>query len=93
MSCSIDNDNTSYPGALGTADDVDNNCNNVIDPDELAYCADLDGDNIITINDLFIFNGDTGCTGADCIADINGDGVVSVLDLLILIADFGEICN
>lgn len=88
-----DADNTVYPGAPGTSDNVDNNCNTVLDADEINLCADLDGDMIITIQDLFIFTGDSGCTGESCIADINGDGVVSVLDLLILIADFGEICD
>lgn len=88
-----DMDNTVYPGAPGTSDNIDNNCNEVIDPTEVNTCADLDGDLIITINDLFIFNGDSGCSGENCIADINNDGIVSVLDLLILIADFGEVCD
>jgi choice-of-anchor B domain-containing protein len=88
-----DSDATVYPGAPGTSDNVDNNCNELIDPSEINSCADLDGDMIITINDLFIFNGDSGCVGEDCVADINNDGLVSVLDLLILIADFGEVCD
>ena len=88
-----DSDATVYPGAPGTSDDVDNNCNELIDPTEINSCADLDGDMIITINDLFIFNGDSGCVGEECVADINNDGLVSVLDLLILIADFGEVCD
>ncbi|MFN0031230.1 MAG: choice-of-anchor B family protein [Flavobacteriales bacterium] len=87
-----DNDPTIYPGAPGTADGVDNNCNNEIDPSEEYFCADLDGDYIITVNDLIIMNGELGCDDDDCIGDLNNDGFVNATDFLILLADFGEPC-
>lgn len=82
-----------YPGAPGTYDDVDNNCNSILDIDEIAFCADLDGDNIITILDLIIMNGELGCEGLDCLGDLNDDGLVNINDFLLVLADFGEECN
>lgn len=82
-----------YPGAPGTSDNLDNNCNSIIDPDEVNQCADLDGDFLITVNDMFLMIGNNGCMGPDCLGDINNDGMVSVQDLLMLIADFGEYCD
>lgn len=88
-----DQDASVYPNAPGTFDEVDNNCNGIVEGDELPFCADLDGDGRITIYDLIIFNEYTGCEGMDCIADFNGDQVVNITDLFILLADFGEFCD
>lgn len=81
-----------YPGASGTLDGIDNNCNNVIDDDEIAFCADLNGDHIINVTDIQILMGDLDCVGNDCLADLNNDGVTGLNDLIILISDFGEEC-
>ncbi len=83
---------TVYPDAPGTLDGIDNNCNNVIDVDEMAFCADLNADLIINVSDIQILMGDLNCTGDECLADLNNDGMTGLSDLLILIADFGEEC-
>lgn len=88
-----DQDASVYPNAPGTFDQLDNDCNGTVEDDELPFCADLDGDGRITVYDLIIFNQNTGCEGADCIADFNGDQIVDITDLFILLADFGEFCD
>jgi choice-of-anchor B domain-containing protein len=85
-------DPTVYPGAPGTAEDIDNNCNELLDESEIENCFDLDGDHFITSNDIQIFIGDLYCSGNDCLADFNENGATDVADLLMLIADFGENC-
>ncbi len=83
-----------YPGAPGTAEGVDNNCNGVIDPSEepAEVCtADLNGDGLVTALDLTILLADFQCTN-QCVADIDGDGSVTAADLLILLAMFGNSC-
>ncbi len=48
--------------------------------------ADLDGDFLVTINDILLLMGSYGCL-SDCgVADLNGDGVVNLIDLLSLLA-------
>jgi hypothetical protein len=64
-----------------------------VEDDELPFCADLNGDDRITVADLIIFNENIGCQGPDCIADFNNDAQVDITDLFILLADFGEYCN
>ena len=88
-----DSDNTIYPGAPGTATGVDNNCNGVIDPDEVLIClGDLDNDLSVGTNDLLIFLSAFGCP-ADCIVDLDGEDGVGSSDLLIFLSAFGNICN
>jgi len=88
-----DEDASVYPNALGTFDSIDNDCNGLVEDDELPFCADLNGDDRITVADLIIFNENIGCQGPDCIADFNNDAQVDITDLFILLADFGEYCN
>jgi choice-of-anchor B domain-containing protein len=80
-----------YPGAPGTADGIDNNCNNSIDPLEVDFCADLNGDGLVSLNDVLLFTDYYGCLG-NCAGDLNDDGAVDVVDFLVLLADFGELC-
>lgn len=81
-----------YPGAPGTADCIDNNCNGDIDGWENPDCFDLDGDHVITTNDVQIFMGNFNCSGSDCLADFNQSGSTDITDLIMLISDFGETC-
>lgn len=81
------------PGASGSQDDVDSNCNGIIDETESQICADLNNDGRVDVDDLYILNGNYDCTGVDCIADINQDGSVNTGDLIIFLLDFGEFCE
>lgn len=87
-----DSDNTIYPQAVGTSDDLDNDCNGIVEEDEIEFCSDLNGDHLITVSDVQLLIGDMNCTGPDCFADLNNDGITGISDLLILMADFGEEC-
>ena len=88
------NDTSEYvfPGAAGTSEGLDNNCNGVVEGDELALCpGDFNLDGAITIADLLTVLSDFGCV-LSCTSDFNGDGVVSVGDLLGFLGVFGEDC-
>ncbi len=82
-----------YPNAPGTQSNTDNNCNDILDPMELPLCADLDGDLVITINDMFIIIGAMDCVGTNCLGDLNNDLIVDMTDFLIVLSNFGNICN
>lgn len=85
-----------YPGAPGTNEGIDNNCDGQITGDELAIpdscVGDLDGDGIIATSDLLIFLSAFGCTGT-CVADLNEDGLVNTADLLLFLSVFGSSCD
>jgi hypothetical protein len=82
-----------YPGAPGTGEGVDNNCNGSIDPSETAVCVgDFNGDNQINVQDLLILLGEFGCTNA-CITDMNNDGLVTSSDMLTFLSLYGTSCN
>jgi hypothetical protein len=73
-------------------DDIDNgtsqdaNGNGV--PDECECIADLDGDLIVNVDDLFaLLNAWGQCPG--CPEDVNGDGVVDVDDLFNVLNAWG----
>jgi agmatine/peptidylarginine deiminase len=89
-----DTRNDVFPGAPGTAEDIDNNCNGTIDPQEAspAPCpADLDNDGLITTADLLILLSSFGCL-SDCANDIDGDGFITSADLLALLSAYGNPC-
>jgi len=81
-----------YPGAPGTGQDIDNNCDGETTGAENDFCADVNGDGIVSVLDILIVTATQGCTGT-CQADLNEDGIVNVLDLLLVIADYAEICD
>ncbi len=88
------NDTSEYvfPGAAGTSEGLDNNCNGAVEGDELALCpGDFNLDGAITIADLLSVLSDFGCV-LSCTSDFNGDGVVSIGDLLGFLGVFGEDC-
>ncbi|MCC6600423.1 MAG: choice-of-anchor B family protein [Crocinitomicaceae bacterium] len=87
-----DNNPLIYPGAPGTSEGIDNNCDGIVGGAENQFCGDVDGDGLVTVIDIILCSGDLGCT-VSCIADINADGSVTVADLMIVLADFGEICE
>ncbi|MFM1930857.1 MAG: hypothetical protein RL226_160 [Bacteroidota bacterium] len=87
-----DTRNDVYPGAPGTAEGVDNNCNSVIDPEESVPCmGDFNDDGSINVSDLLYLLSEFGCTSS-CAADMNGDGAVNSGDALMFFGLFGLDC-
>jgi len=83
---------TVYPGAPGTGEGLDNNCDSVIDGDELVPCTgDVNGDGSITVADILVILSEFGCT-INCDADVDGDGAVTVSDVLVVLSLFGGQC-
>lgn len=81
-----------YPGAPGTNMGVDNNCNTVIDPEEVAVCeCDLNGDGFVDINDLLVLMSQFGCSNA-CTSDLSGDGIVGSSDVAIFMGCYMVNC-
>lgn len=82
----------SYPGAPGTGQGLDNNCNGILEASEEQGCpGDYNVDGALTVADLLLYLGEFGCT-VNCTADFDGDGVVNVNDLLGFLAVFGSDC-
>ena len=85
-----------YPGAPGTGEGIDNNCDGAVSGSELApdtSCpADLNGSGVVDVVDLLLLLGDFGCT-ANCTADIDGDGITATSDMLAFLSAFSDICN
>ena len=87
-----DASSTVYPGAPGTGQGFDNNCNGVIDEAEEMGCpGDFNNDGAISVADLLVYLGEFGCE-VNCSADFDADGVVNVTDLLGFLAVFGDPC-
>ena len=87
-----DDDATVYPGAPGTGQGVDNNCDGQVTGDEANACPqDLNGDGAVTVADVLLILGEFGCE-SNCGADVDGDGAVSVSDVLNVLAVFGQPC-
>ncbi|MFK7757697.1 MAG: glycosyl hydrolase [Flavobacteriales bacterium] len=88
-----DLNNTKYPGAQATGQDIDNNCDGEIAGDELSTCqGDFNNDGLIGIGDLAYFLSDFGCE-LNCLADFNEDGIVGAGDLSGFLSLFGVLCD
>ena len=87
-----DDDATVYPGAPGTGQGVDNNCDGQVTGDEANACPqDLNNDGAVTVADVLLILGEFGCE-SNCGADVDGDGAVSVSDVLNVLSVFGQPC-
>lgn len=83
-----------HPGAPGSGEGLDNNCDGTVSGDELEApnCpGDLNGDGTVAMSDFLVFLGDFGCSGT-CIGDLNADGSTSTADMLVLLGLFGTSC-
>ena len=87
-----DDDASVYPGAPGTGQGVDNNCDGQVTGDEANACPqDLNNDGAVTVADVLLILGEFGCE-SNCGADVDGDGAVSVSDVLNVLSVFGQPC-
>lgn len=86
-----DSDATVYPGAAGTGQGVDNNCDGVLAADEALCPLDLNGDLSVTVADVLSLLSEFGCTSG-CANDVSGDDQVTVSDLLVLLGGYGASC-
>ena len=91
-----DNNPLQYPGAPGTNQGIDNNCNGLMEVSEMAELgcpADLSGDGIVGAADLVIFLGFFGCMENCGDTDLDEDGLVGVSDLVVLLGQIGQFCQ
>lgn len=86
-----DSNATVYPGAPGTFEGIDNNCNGTIELPESNCPYDFNNDGVINTGDLTALLGVYGCTGCPDF-DINGDGIINTGDLTALLGVFGQPC-
>ena len=89
-----DGDASVYPGAPGTGEGIDNNCDGEVDGDELVpnLCPeDVNGDGFISVADVLAVLGEFGCPSA-CETDVDGDGAITVGDILQILSAFGSNC-
>jgi PKD repeat protein len=83
-----------YPGAIGTGENIDNDCNGVVEFDEVSGCpGDFNNDGVRDIGDLLTLLQYYGCTGnCDPGVDLNNDGTVNGSDMLDFLSYFGLTC-
>ena len=89
-----DKDETINPSAEEICDGLDNNCDGVVDGDELApnLCPeDVNSDGFISVADVLQVLGEFGCS-TSCDNDVDGDGAVTVADILTILSAFGSSC-
>lgn len=81
-----------YPGAPGTAEGVDNDCNTIVEGDELICTGDFNGDLQVNTDDLLQLLVGFGCL-VDCPQDIADGPEVNTSDMLEFLTQFGQICS
>ena len=89
-----DSDSSVYPGAPGTGEGLDNNCDGVVAGDELApnVCPeDVNDDGFVSVADVLSVLGEFGCVSS-CSMDVDGDSNVTVADILQILSAFGTSC-
>jgi|GEM_PF-176166 len=92
--CDDSNPNV-YPGAPGTGEGIDNNCDEEITGDELISndcLGDLDNDLQVTISDLTVLLSNYGCL-SNCTADLDNNGAVTAADVSLFLSVFGNSCT
>ena len=90
-----DSNDLVYPNAPGSNEGIDNNCNNLIEGDEISLCfADFNLNGVIDVDDLLVIISNLNCT-EDCNwdADLNLDGVITPTDILLFLGIYGTVCE
>ncbi|MCB0761182.1 MAG: choice-of-anchor B family protein [Flavobacteriales bacterium] len=90
-----DMNDTVYPGAPGTGEGIDNNCNGTLDGDEFLNVpcpGDYNNDGIRSTPDLLMLLGGFGCLSDCAEIDLTNDDMVTTEDLLIFLGLFGQLC-
>jgi hypothetical protein len=86
-----------HPGASGTGEGIDNNCDGEITGDELVPVLgcneDLNNNGTVEVQDILLLLGEFGCLSDCMVGDIDGDGAVTASDMLQLLAAFGDNCG
>lgn len=80
-----------HPGATGTSEGIDNDCNGVIEGDENSCIADFNSDLSVNTEDLLSLLTEFGCISS-CSHDLNGDDAVNTSDMLAFLVEFGNNC-
>jgi subtilisin-like proprotein convertase family protein len=66
----------------------------LLEDDPIEVCAgDVNGDQLVDINDFIDLNSMFGTICADCSEDLNNDGVVDIEDFLLLNSNYGSNCS
>ena len=92
-----DNNPLQHPGAAGTNEGIDNNCNGLMEASEIliepiACEGDFSGDLLVGAADLVIFLGQFSCMMNCGEEDLDQDGLVGVSDLVIFLGLVGTFC-
>ncbi len=87
-----DTNSSVYPGAPGTAEDIDNNCDGVVFGPEKSCPCDLNNDGNIGSADLLQLLAGFTCVDDYCLGDFNADGTTNSGDLLFLLSSYGQSC-
>ena len=90
-----DNNPLQYPGAPGTNQGIDNNCNGLLEASEISLIdcpGDLTNDNLVGAADIVAFLGAFGCVLNCGEEDFDNDGLVGVSDLVYLLGYVGVFC-
>ena len=82
-----------YPNAPSTNEGIDNDCDGIVNPDEMLPCeGDMNNDGMRDISDLLMMLQSYGCS--DCsVGDLNNSGSVESADILIFLGFFGTPCQ
>jgi len=81
-----------FPGGIGTYSGIDNDCNTLIEGDEILAvegCTDPLAENFNPDANV----NDDSCVYSTCFGDFNNDGVITINDLLQILAEFGCTSN
>lgn len=89
-----DTNSAVFPGAPGTAEGIDNNCNGSIDPsEELVGClGDFNNDGLRNTEDFLQLLSAFGCLSGCDANDLNDDGLITSADILVFLSLFGSEC-
>ena len=88
-----DNNADKYPNAPSTQEGIDNDCDGIVNQDELATCmGDFNTDGQRNIGDMLFMLESFGCVG-NCSGDLNQDQVVNGADIIMFLSFFGTPCN